>query len=228
MKEFMSSIKTYSAQVIEYIKDAILRGELNPGDKVNEAHLALRLSISRAPIREALQMLVQEGLIISIPQRGKFITSLTAKEIQDSYFTGGVLEGAAVASAVNQYTEDDFNKLQAIIDQMKQLAEDGENREKLAPLDNAFHDILLSKTDNNLLVELSHRSCRGISKFLFFKHWRKQFTTKENSERHQAVLNVLRTRNSVEVENCIRQHYKDAGERMKKFGVDVMSMNDSP
>jgi len=79
----MSSIKTYSAQVIEYIKDAILRGELNPGDKVNEAHLALRLSISRAPIREALQMLVQEGLIISIPQRGKFITSLTAKEIQE-------------------------------------------------------------------------------------------------------------------------------------------------
>ncbi|MGE4442069.1 MAG: GntR family transcriptional regulator [Desulfomicrobium sp.] len=221
----MNSIKTYSAQIIEYIKDAILRGELCPGDKVNEVHLASRLSISRAPIREALQMLVQEGLIVSIPQRGKFITSLTAKEIQDSYFTGGVLEGAAVASTVDQFTEDDFSKLQAIIDQMKQLAENGENRDKLAPLDNAFHDILLSKTNNNLLVELSHRSCRGISKFLFFKYWRKQFTTKENFERHQAVLDVLRTKNPVAVEKCIRLHYKEAGERMKKFGSDVLNMD---
>jgi DNA-binding GntR family transcriptional regulator len=222
----MSSIKTYSAQIIEYIKDSILRGELGPGDKVNEAHLASRLSISRAPIREALQMLVQEGLIVAIPQRGKFITSLTAKEIQDSYFTGGVLEGAAVASTVDQFTERDFSKLQNIIDQMKQMAENGENRDKLAPLDNSFHDILFSKTDNNLLVELSHRSCRGISKFLFFKHWRKQFTTKENSERHQAVLDVLRTKNPVAVENCIRRHYKEAGERMKKFGSDVLITND--
>lgn len=221
----MNSIKTYSAQIIEYIKDAILRGELCPGDKVNEVHLASRLSISRAPIREALQMLVQEGLIVSIPQRGKFITSLTAKEIQDSYFTGGVLEGAAVASTVDQFTEDDFNKLQAIIEQMKQLAENGENKDKLAPLDNAFHDILLSKTNNNLLVELSHRSCRGISKFLFFKHWRKQFTTKENFERHQAVLDVLRIKNPVAVENCIRLHYKEAGERMKKFGSYVLNMD---
>jgi len=220
----MDNIKTYSAQIIEYIKDAILRGELGPGDKVNEAHFASRLSISRAPIREALQMLVQEGLIVSIPQRGKFITSLTAKEIQDSYFTGGVLEGAAVAAAVDQFTEDDFNKLQSVIDQMKQLAENGENRDKLAPLDNAFHDILLSKTDNKLLIELSHRSCRGISKFLFFKHWRKQFTTKENYARHQAVLDVLRTKNPVAVEKCIRQHYIEAGERMKKFGSDILSM----
>lgn len=219
----MESVKTYSAQIIEYIKDAILRGELGPGDKVNEAHFASRLSISRAPIREALQMLVQEGLIISIPQRGKFITSLTAKEIQDSYFTGGVLEGAAVAAAADQFTDDDFNKLQGIIDQMKHLAENGENRDKLAPLDNAFHDILLSKTDNKLLIELSHRSCRGISKFLFFKHWRKQFTTKEHYMRHQTVLDVLRTKNPVAVEKCIRQHYVDAGERMKKFGSDVVS-----
>ena len=223
MKDFMSNIKTYSAQIIDHIKESILRGELAPGDKVNEAHLASKLSISRAPIREALQMLVQEGLIISIPQRGKFITSLTAKEIQDSYFTGGVLEGAAVASNIEQFTDDDFDKLQDIVNQMRALAENGDSRDKLAPLDNAFHDILLSKTNNHLLVELSRRSCRGLSKFLFYKEWCKQFTTKENFERHQSLLDVMRTRNPVAVENCIRQHYKDAGERMKKFGSDILA-----
>lgn len=223
----MSSMKTYSDQIIEHIKESILRGELGPGEKVNEVHLASRLSISRAPIREALQMLVKEGLIVSIPHRGKFITSLTAKEIQDSYFTGGVLEGAAVASTVDQFTDDDFDKLQAVINQMEQLAENGENREKLAPLDNAFHDILLAKTNNKLLVELSHRSCRGISKFLFFKYWRKQFTTKENFKRHQIILDVLQTKNPVVVEKCIREHYIEAGERMKKFGCDVVNSSNA-
>lgn len=223
----MGNLKTYSAQIIDHIKDAMLRGELEPGDKVNEAHLASLLSISRAPIREALQMLVQEGLVVSIPQRGKFITSLTSKEIQDSYFTGGVLEGVAVASQIDQFTDDDFNKLQSIIGQMRQLAENGDNRDKLTPLDNAFHDILLSKTNNNLLVELARRSCRGLSKFLFFRYWCKQFTTKENYERHQEILDVLRTKNPVAIENCIRKHYKEAGERMKKFGSDVISENSS-
>jgi DNA-binding FadR family transcriptional regulator len=115
--------------------------------------------------------------------------------------------------------------MQVIVDQMKQLAENGENRDKLAPLDNAFHDILLSKTDNKLLVELAHRSCRGISKFLFFKYWRKQFSTKENSERHQVLLDVMRTKDPVAVEKCIREHYKESGERMKKFGSDVVMTN---
>lgn len=216
----MTGIKTYSSQISEYIKQAILDGELNPGDKVNEVHLASRLSISRAPVREALQMLVQDGLIVSIPQRGKFIAALTAKEIQDSYFIGGVLEGAVVASTINEFTEEDFRKLQVILEQMKQLAENGGEREQLAPLDNQFHDILFSKTDNSLIVELSRRSCRGVSKFLFFKYWREIFTTKEVYERHKVILDVLRSKNPVAIEQCLREHYIDAGRRMMRYGVD--------
>ena len=216
----MTGIKTYSSQISEYIKQAILDGELNPGDKVNEVHLASRLSISRAPVREALQMLVQDGLIVSIPQRGKFIAALTSKEIQDSYFIGGVLEGAVVASTIGQFTEEDFNKLQGILEKMKYLSENEGSREDLAPLDNQFHDILFSKTDNSLIVELSRRSCRGVSKFLLFKYWRDIFTTKEVYERHKVILDVLRTKDPVAIEQCLREHYIDAGRRMKRYGIE--------
>jgi len=216
----MTDIKTYSVQISEYIKQAILEGELNPGDKVNEVHLASKLSISRAPIREALQMLVQDGLIVSIPQRGKFIAALTAKEIQDSYFIGGVLEGAVVASTITEFTEEDFSKLRSVLDQMKYLAENGENREQLATLDNQFHDILFSKTDNSLIVELSRRSCRGVSKFLLFKYWRDIFTTKEVYQRHKVIVEVLQRKDPVAIEKCLREHYIDAGRRMMRYGVD--------
>ena len=219
----MTGIKTYSEQISEYIKQAILNGELNPGDKVNEVHLASRLSISRAPVREALQTLVQDGLIVSIPQRGKFIAALTAKEIRDSYFIGGVLEGAVVASTIDEFTEKDFLRLQDILERMKHLARNGDSRDRFAPLDNEFHDILFSKTDNSLIVELSRRSCRGVSKFLLFKYWRDIFTTAEIYERHKVILDVLRTKDPVAIEQCLREHYIDAGRRMMRYGVDVLA-----
>ena len=66
----MSGIKklTYSEQVADYIKQSILKGELSPGDQVKEVELSEKLGISRAPIREAMQILAREGLIKSEPQ----------------------------------------------------------------------------------------------------------------------------------------------------------------
>ena len=65
-----SKRQTYSGQVVEFIKRCILDGELAPGEQVKEVILSERLGISRAPIREALQILTQDGLITSEPQKG--------------------------------------------------------------------------------------------------------------------------------------------------------------
>lgn len=223
----MSAVKTYSEQIIVYIKNAILTGKLHPGDKVNEVVVASELSISRAPVREALQMLAKEGLITSIPQRGKFITALTAKQIRDSYFTGGVLEGAAVSSTISQFGQRDFDSLEKIVNEMKAVAEKGENGTTMAELDDAFHDILFSKTDNELIGELARRSCQGISKFLLFRHWKNLFTLQSIYERHQLLLDVLRSKDVVAIENTLREHYIESGERMAKYGVDVLDKDES-
>lgn len=212
--------QTYCDQITEYIKGRILAGEFAPGDKLNEVLLASRLSISRAPIREALQLLVQEGLVVSIPQRGKFIAALTSQEIRNSYFTGGVLEGAAAASTIHIFTDEDFIRLRALVDAMAEtVAKDGD-MDRLAKLDTAFHDIIFSRTDNDLLVELSRRSCQGLSKFLLFRHWRTAFTPQEVLERHRTVLAALLTRDPAHIERTIRDHYKDSGRRMARWGID--------
>lgn len=223
----MSAVKTYSEQIIVYIKDAILTGKLHPGDKVNEVVVATELSISRAPVREALQMLVKEGLITSIPQRGKFITALTSKQIQDSYFTGGVLEGAAVSSTISKFTEEDFAQLERIVEDMKKVAEHGENGTSMAELDDRFHDILFSKNTNELIGELARRSCQGISKFLLFRYWKELFTLESVYERHKTLLEVLRTKDVVAIENTLREHYKESGDRMARYGVDVLEDNEA-
>ena len=212
---------TYSDQVADYVKNRILSGDLAPGAPLNEVAIASELSISRAPVREAMQILVREGLIEFHPQKGKNVMALTARQIKNSYFTGGVLEAAAVAQALGQYTDQDIAKLERIIAKMKAGANKNGLVSNLAPLDNTFHDVLFSRIDNELVIELCRRSCQGISKFLLYKHWVKLFPPQKVYERHKEIVDALKTRDPQIVEGVIREHYMSAGKRMSAFGVDV-------
>ena len=212
---------TYSDQVANYIKESLVRGDLSPGDQIKEVVLAQKLSMSRAPIREALQILAQEGIIVSKPQIGKHVAQLTAKEIRDSYFTGGVLEAAAVSQALPKYTEKDIKNLESVLTEMYDLAKQKGPIENFAKLDNAFHGILFSRIENKLIIDLCKRSCQGISKFLLHKHWLKIFTPEEVYKRHETILNALKTGKPARIEKVIRQHYINAGDRMAQYGVDV-------
>lgn len=215
----MTEMKTYSAQITDYIKRALLKGELKPGDKVNEVRVASELSISRAPVREALQMLVKEGLILSIPQRGKFIKALSPKEIRDSYSIGGVLEGAAVAGCTESFTPEDFTAMEALLGQMATLdAQAPDYAERFARLDIAFHEKLLEKTDNKLMVEHARTVCQRISKFLLFRHWPNAFSHEEVVVRHKKVLDAVRSNLPELIEKTIRDHYHELGDRMARFG----------
>lgn len=214
--------QTYGDQITEFIKQCILNGEYAPGDKINEMDLAGRLKVSRAPVREALQHLTQTGLLVSVPQKGKFIASLTAKEIRDSYFTGGVLEGAAVASTIHLFTDEDFTAMENVVGEMDKLAKNQVCMYTIAELDNAFHDIMFSRCDNTLLRQLSRRSCQGISKFLLYPRWCKAFVPDEIHGRHKELLEAVRTRDPRRIETTVREHYIEAGRRMEKYGSDIM------
>lgn len=214
--------QTYSDQIMEYIKACILKGEYEPGDKINEVDLATRLKVSRAPVREALQHLAQTGLLISIPQKGKFIAALTAQEIKDSYFTGGVLEGAAVATTAHLFTAEDFAAMEKLVDDMARYAQEGISMEKIAALDDAFHERLFCRCDNSLIRQLSRRSCQGISKFLLYKYWCKAFQADEMYSRHKTILEAVKSGDAARIEKTLRDHYQDAGKRMAVHGIETV------
>ncbi len=206
--------ETYTDLVVSYIKKCILNGTYKPGTKVKELAIAQKLSISRAPIREGLQILIKEGLVVWEPQKGKFITQLNPKQIRDSYFTGGILEAAAVSTALHRYTDKDIKKLETIAEKMRNVAENDDPVELLAGLDDKFHKILFSRIDNEFVVEFCRRSCQGLSKFLLFRFWINLYTPHEVYARHKVIVDALKHGDAVELEKQIRQHYFDAGERM--------------
>lgn len=219
MSEFNK--QTYSEQVAEFIRSLILNGTLPPGAPVKEAAIANQLSISRAPVREAMQVLVREGLVEGHPQKQKHVTTLTAKQIRNSYFTGGVLEAAAVAEALPRYSAEDIKELEKIVEAMKEIADRDGSVSEQAPLDDSFHNLLFSHVDNDLLVELCRRSCQGISKFLLYKHWVKLFPAKKVYERHLEIVEAIKTNDPATVERVIRHHYTSSGQQMAAFGIDV-------
>lgn len=209
--------QTYTDLVVNYIKQAILNGTYTPGQKVKELTIANKLSISRAPIREALQVLIKEGLVVWAPQKGKFITKLSPKEITDSYFTGGVLEAAAVCSVIDRYGDRDIKKLEEIAEKMRQVAIQGKPIESIAPLDDKFHKILFSRIDNELLLEFCRRSCQGISKFLLFRYWIQIYNVDEVYMRHKLIVDAIKEKDIVALDTCIRKHYYDAGIKMAEI-----------
>lgn len=92
---------TLSAQVAERLRGDILAGVHGPGEQLHEVELALSLGISRGPLREAMQRLVQEGLLKSIPHRGVFVVDLSEEDMLDVFFVRASLEEAAIRRLID-------------------------------------------------------------------------------------------------------------------------------
>ncbi|ALN14997.1 MAG: GntR family transcriptional regulator [Acidipropionibacterium acidipropionici] len=88
-------VKPTSALVHDRLRELVLSGSFGPGEQLNEARLASAFGVSRGPVREALQRLISDGLLVSIRNRGVFVAQLGADDIRDIYFMRRVLESEA-------------------------------------------------------------------------------------------------------------------------------------
>lgn len=211
----MITKKTYKDYVSEYIYAELQEGKLQPGDQVLESRLANQLGISRAPIREALQQLVGDGLLEYKAQVGTFVAVLTAKEIMDAYLTRGLLEGYAVADGMSRLSESDLQYLEGLCRQMETCAHASQHRE-LIVVGREFHAFLFSKSENRQLINYTERLSSKLH-LLFYKHWASLYNAEEIRDRHRSLLDTIRTGDTAAVESAIRQHYAETGAKVAEF-----------
>ena len=98
--------------VFNTLREAILKGELKPGERLMELQLASKLGVSRTPIREAIRMLEQEGLAVTIPRRGAEVARMTEKDMEDVLQIRAALDELAVQLATEQITDEQFDALE--------------------------------------------------------------------------------------------------------------------
>lgn len=142
------------------LRVAIRNGELPAGSQLGEAELARELGVSRGPLREGMQRLTQEGLLISIPNRGLFVVEMTEADVRDMYVARSAVERAAAAQVFHQNPEKTAADLLSIAEHMS-TASERERGDQIAESDLEFHDCLvagansprLSRMHDTLLTE---------------------------------------------------------------------------
>ena len=97
--------------VFNTLREAILKGELKPGERLMELQLAAKLGVSRTPIREAIRMLEQEGLAVTIPRKGAEVARMTEKDMEDVLQIRDALDELAASIACEQISEEELAEL---------------------------------------------------------------------------------------------------------------------
>ena len=118
--------KTLKDTALRLLTEKILSGEIRPGERLNESQLARQFHISRAPIREALQQLLEQGLVVNVIRRGMFVVELQDEDIQKINKVRIVLEAEAFRLARDSMTPEGMQKLTTIVqaieeDRLKQI-----------------------------------------------------------------------------------------------------------
>lgn len=139
-------------EVSSRILGLVISGDLPPGSWIRENDLASRLGVSRTPIREAFRELVGVGVVEVVPRRGTRVRSYDAEEIEQIYRSRAVIEPYVMSESVGRLTEDDFTTLSELADEMKSLAADPETRNRIAPVNNEFHGIVIRRSAAQSLI----------------------------------------------------------------------------
>lgn len=208
--------------IIRLIEEALLTGELQPGDRIVEAELAQKAGISRGPVREAIRQLVGEGILVSYPSKGTFVTRWTPRAVEEAYTLRAVLERFAIQEAVKHITPEEIAQLQATVDEMDRSARLNDIR-ALARLDVRFHEQLYALSGHSLLQETLSQLRRRLYCLLAMD---RGFTTHrdEIAANHQLIVDALKAGDAAVAGQVIADHILTTGaevvEQVRKWSKE--------
>jgi len=146
------SQRTLSDYVADQLRQAILVGQLQPSQRLVEEDLATSLQTSRGPVRDAIRMLENEGLVIRQPHRGAFVADWTSNDVREIYSLREALESLAIRYVIKNATDEQIDELEILVHQMDDLAHDEYTQFQATDLDMAFHRTLCQISGHRRLL----------------------------------------------------------------------------
>jgi len=133
--------------ISEQLQQLIYSGDIAPGERLNEAALALRMGTSRGPIREAIRMLTGIGLVVAVRNRGVFVREISVREMLEIYELRALLFGFAAQQAAEQLRSEDRAEFESLLDGMDIACEAGDGQ-RYYVLNLRFHALVLQQCRN--------------------------------------------------------------------------------
>lgn len=176
--------------VFNTLREAILKDDLKPGERLMELQLAAKLGVSRTPIREAIRMLEQEGLAVTTPRKGAEVAKMTLKDMEDVLEIRASLDELASQVATVRITEEQLVRLKERKQDFEICLKSG-NVKMIAEADVKFHDVIYEATNNPKLVSMLNNLREQIYRYRieYLKDSDKYPTLiKEHEEIYQSLL----------------------------------------
>lgn len=198
------------ARAYEEIRQAIIEGRYQAGQRLVEQNLAEEFQVSRTPVREALRALESEGLVVSLPNKGAVVRSLSAQDVYDIYDLRVRLESLAAERAARDPRPDQLAVLTAANDDFAELlpsfdGDDLETVRRVEAVNRRFHQGFIEMANSWRLTQLLDRTVHAVLVFQNFQSYQR-----EELERsllfHQLVTQAIARRDAGRAGNLIAEH----------------------
>lgn len=204
----LDSYKPLREVVGETLRDAIITGVLQPGERLMEIQLAEELGVSRTPVREAIRKLELEGFVVMVPRRGTYVADLSLKDANEVFEIRTALDVLAAGLAAERITDEELEELERMLVHIGEYI-DTENMDKLVEADSQFHDLLYKASRNDRLVGFISNLREQLTRFRaisiaypgrLIKTW----------EEHRRLVEAIAQRNSDLAMQIAREHMENA------------------
>jgi DNA-binding GntR family transcriptional regulator len=209
--------KSLGQHVFDNLKQAIIRGNITPGEWLVESHIAQMLGISRTPVREAIHKLEREGLIERQPRGGFTILGLGRDDIEETFGIRSVLEGYAARLATVKHRSKELKALETKIEEFQVCLNNGK-LDVLPEINTEFHDLLYALSKSPRLIHMINALRDQIFRFrqMILKDDK---LAKISNEDHIQMLKFMRKRDAEGVEMLVRDHIlRGQDEVLREFG----------
>lgn len=194
---------TLQYKVTTKLREVILTGEFEPGERLVQEEWATKLGVSRMPIREALQQLEIEGLVKIEPRRGAIVTPISIEDIEEIYYLRAVLEGEAVERSLPNLKLEDIKALEEIYNEMIVLENVDEDVQVYMELNKHYHRIMKSGCDWRRIHNMIDTLWRGIPSYtpsLLSNH------IKKSHKEHKLMLDYIKANEPIKLKEMMRSH----------------------
>ncbi len=191
-----------SDYVYRTLREAILNGLLDPGTMLNQSEIAEKFRISRMPVRDALKMLAQEGLVRLVLHHGARVTHFSDRDIQEIYAIRKILEGYAVREAIPHITKAIIAQLEGINRAIEQNSRKGKV-DSMIKENERFHLLLYEGCKNKKLLELLKNLWSSYPKRIF---WQIQGRADQVVHQHKEILAAVKAKDANRAQKLVQAH----------------------
>ena len=207
--------KPLHEEIANNLRELIMSGELQEGDKIKEDELCSSMGISKTPLREALRVLSVEGLIKLVPNRGSFVSTPTFEEIREMFDVMSVLEGICARAAAEKMSAKDLATLEKLHNRLENNFKRRAQREYIR-INNQFHSFVQELAGNRTLNQIVN----GLrQKILLYRYQSLNLPERfeQSIQEHRDLIEAFRKKDSKKTETLMRRHLKTQCDALEKL-----------